>query len=124
MALYDGNALFGQSVVCKVIDHPTADQMAAYFGVLGQSNLFGGTRGSIIEVRGVLIGNSPSALNAQIQTLKSYRDGIGRVFTDSYGNAYANTVFRRYVPAGERVYRSAGGGYAEAYQATFEYLGG
>lgn len=124
MALYGGSALFGNSVVCKVMPHESAAQKSAYFGVNGQFNLWGGQRGAMIEVRGVLVADTYSDLSGLIQSIKSCDDGVGRPFVDSYGNVYNNTVFRRYTPAAERVFRTAGGGWAEVYQCTFEYLGG
>jgi hypothetical protein len=124
LASYGGLFLFGSSVVVKVVDNPTAAQVAAFFGVSGVVSLYGSLRGAAIEVKGVLIADDPSDLGSLIATIKSYRDGIGRVFVDNYGNQYNNTLMQRYMPAGERVYRVPGGGYAEQYQATLEYLGG
>lgn len=122
MATYNGSNLFGPAAVVKVIDNPTAEQRASYFGVIGQTSLFGNLRGSIIEIRGILVDTNPANLNSQIQTIKSYRDGIARAFVDNYGNTYPNVLMGRYVPAGERVYRVAGGGYGEVFQIVLESL--
>lgn len=122
-AFYDGNAIFGLAVKTRIIEHPTASQVSAFFGVEGQFALYGGSRGRVIEVEGVLIsqisGFDLSDLNNQEALIRSYRDGIGRVFTDTKGVQWPYVILRRYAPEGS--WRWAAGGYpCQPYKAYFD----
>jgi hypothetical protein len=105
MALYDGANLFGPSAYCREIPNETAFQKNEFFGVDGTASLYGGQRGRMFEVKGILVDQSATSgptLVAQIQTLRSYDDGIGRTFVDNLGIAWSEVVFRQWTP-GERI---------------------
>jgi hypothetical protein len=116
---YDGLFLFGGSVQCQVLDNPNADQLAAFFGIDGQFNLFGGTRGRVFAIQGVLIDTTPIGLAAQESVLRSYRDGISRTFVDTKGAAWDQVLFRRYQPEG-RWYGTIGYQVFQPYKAMLE----
>ena len=120
---YDGNAIFGYACRVQQTPAPTAVQQAGYFGLDGTTSLHGGTRGRIFEVTGVLIssvsGLDTSDLVAQEALIDTYRDGIGRIFTDSKGAAYPFVILRLYQPVGPWGF-VAGGFPAQAFKAILE----
>jgi hypothetical protein len=118
MATYGGSAIFGLSVKCAMSKNPSAEQINAFFGVHGTQSLFGGTRGRVFMIEGVLFGTTSGNLSAAELVLLSYEDGIGRVLVDSYGRAWPSVVFRgEYSPQG-RILRDFRGFYQE-YKAIF-----
>jgi hypothetical protein len=91
--LFGGLAIFGTA--CKSVHIPRANQqqLDAFFGVNGNVTLYGGSRGRIHEITGVLLGVDLSEVLAAEATLLSYADGIARDYTDTQGRTFANTIF-------------------------------
>jgi hypothetical protein len=109
-ATYNGQAIFGYSVTMPHVVNPPAEQINAFFGVSGQQSLYGGTRGRVFEVSGLLYGADLIALNAAEDLFLSYIDGIARVLVDTRGRAWPNVICRTFQPQG-RVIRDNRGYY-------------
>lgn len=96
---YGGNAIFGSAVRIQMVAHPTANQVAEFFGISGIFNLFGGGRGRAFLIEGTIGGvgsdafEALSVLNANEGIIHSYADGIGRVLLDTRGNSWPGVVF-------------------------------
>ena len=117
MATYDGSNIFGGSVRVRMEQTESASQANEFFGVNGKQALFGGSRGRMFFIDGVLYGSTGSTLAAAIGLILSYDDGVGRVLVDSYGVSWPSVVFRKFTPS-ERVLP----GYFLPYKAVFEGL--
>lgn len=122
MPSYDGNsALFGRSVAVTMIPHESAEQLSAFWGLSGVLRAWGGGRGRMFEVRGVLYGSDFANLWTAISTLLSYDDGIARTLVDTAGNSWPQVIFTgRWKP--EDQYRYAPDGVYLAYTALFRGL--
>lgn len=103
-AYYDGNAVFGLAVRCQMVQNPSAAQINAFFGVTGTQSVFGGGRGRVFQISGVLVGSDLSTLAAAEATLLTYDDGIARTLTDTWGRNWPNVVFVNFTadPMGPR----------------------
>jgi hypothetical protein len=122
IAYYDGNAIFGLAVAVQHLPNPSAQQTTGFFGVTGTQLVFGGGRGRVFQIKGVLIGVDLAGLAAAEATLLSYDDGIARTLTDCWGRNWPQVVFTGQYqpdPVGPRPFD---GGWALAYRATFRGL--
>ena len=117
MATYDGGNIFGSAVRVRMEVNPSATQINGFFGVSGTQSLYGGTRGRVFLVSGVLTAPDADTLSAYIATILSYDDGIGRVFVHPVYGSWPLVVFRRFQP-GERILP----GPALEYKAQFDGL--
>ena len=98
LCTYSGLSLFGQAVRCKMMQAPSAAQINEFFGVNGKSQLYGGSRGRIFAIDGVLwSGDGP--VGTQLALLLSFDDGVGRVFYHDLWGSWPGVVFRQYEPA-------------------------
>lgn len=122
MPAYGGIPMFGRSVKCSMQMNPPAEQLNAFFGVNGTQRLFGGLRGRVFLVDGLLLGATIFDLSDAELLILSYNDGIGRVFEDSYGRQWPSTVFRDYQPQGRIMYDARG--YYQVYKAVYHCLAG
>ena len=102
-ASYGGSFVFGSAVSIVHIPNSNAQQLNHFFGVSGSVTLYGGGRGRVFLVSGVLTADDLADLNAAEALLVSYADGIARTLVDTRGRAWANVIFR-----GE--FRTAAGG--------------
>src|SRR5262245_14809121 len=96
---FGGFPIFGTA--CKVVHIPRANaqQVDAFFGVTGNVTLFGGGRGRVFEITGVLVAETLPELGAFETVLLSYADGIARVFIDTQGRIWPNVIFHgEYMP--------------------------
>jgi hypothetical protein len=93
-ATYGGASIFGRSVTVRHVPNPPAEQINAFFGVGGLQSLFGGSRGRLIVVTGVLYGADVNDLNAAEATLASYCDGIARTLVDVRGRSFPSVLLR------------------------------
>lgn len=119
-ATYNGEAIFGLAVTMPHVVNPPAEQLNAFFGVSGQQSLFGGMRGRVFEVSGVLFGVTLMELNNAEGLFLSYIDGIARVLVDTRGRAWPSVIVRTFQPNG-RVIRDARGFY-QSYRALLTGL--
>jgi hypothetical protein len=99
---FGGVDIFGAAVHIQHIPRANAHQVDSFFGVDGNVTLFGGTRGRIFEVTGVLVGADIPGLLAAEALLLSYADGIARTLVDPIGRTFPNVYFQgEYVPSSE-----------------------
>jgi hypothetical protein len=99
---YGGVPLFGLAVHIQHIPKANAQQVDMFFGVDGSVALFGGTRGRMFEVTGVLAGKDIPSLLAAEALLLSYADGIARTLVDPIGRTFPNVIFQgEYTPSPE-----------------------
>lgn len=122
MSTYGGAAVFGRSVAIDMTPLESEAQVSAFFGVNGRFSLWGGGRGRVITVSGVLTAASYPLLAAAEGLLLSYDDGVARVLYDSVRQvSYPHVVFtgayRRTGRPGPTV-----GGVAQPYSAVFSGL--
>ncbi len=99
---FGGAFLFGTA--CHVVHspHTVAQQKGSFFGVTGMTALYGGGRGRLFEIRGVLIGASLTAVIEAESSLLSYADGIARIFVDTQGRSWLNVIFEgEYTPSSD-----------------------
>lgn len=121
MPAYDGNPIFGRAVRMKTVTNPTQDQMNQFFGLNGVQSLFGGLRGRVTMVQGVLYEADAASLNAAIGEIESYRDGLARVLTDSFGNDWPQVKLEMFDPESP-IKLASTGYYFVTYKATFQHL--
>lgn len=117
MPTYNGVNIFGYSVKVRMDVNPSASQVNEFFGVSGQQSLYGGARGRVFLVEGLLAGPDVPSLSSLVGTILSYDDGIGRVFSHPVYGDWPSVVFRRFQP-GDRILF----GYALPYKAQFDGL--
>ena len=121
MATYDGFAIFGRSVSISVLSAPGEFQRTAFNGQNGLYSLFGGQRGHVFQVEGVLYGADLTALFAARALIESYNDGLSRVLIDTAGYSWGQVVFNGdYSPAGKYTYGH--GGIVQPYRCSFTGL--
>lgn len=122
-ATYDGSPIFGLAVRMKTTVNPAADQVNSFFGIGGMESLFGGTRGRVTLVEGVLWGADVPSLAALEENFISYNDGLARVLVDTRGVTYDQVKFGAFEPVSERILQdSATGRYFRQYRASFTHL--
>jgi hypothetical protein len=115
---YDGTYLFGRSVTVVMDQNPTEKQYNTFFGISGVLSLWGGGRGRLFMISGVLTGSDATALAAARALILSYDDGLARVLVDTLGVAWPGVIFDRFQQDG-RILQLAGGGLAMPYRASF-----
>lgn len=122
MVTYDGVNIFGAAVKFQHLAHPHAQQSNAFFGVTGTQSLYGGGRGRLFLVRGLLLGATLADLNAAEAVFRSYADGLARTLVDPRGQSWPNVVFRgEFIPDSRGPYRTVQG-WALPYRAVFHGL--
>lgn len=99
IATLNGVNVFGFGTHCQMVQRPTAQQVAEFFGVAGQFQLFGGTRGRHFMIRSHLVGFDIGSLNAaeaawDTGAQGNYADGIARTLVTPRGVTYVNVVYR------------------------------
>lgn len=99
---FGGVFLFGTA--CHVVHspHTVAQQKGSFFGVTGMTALYGGGRGRLFEITGVLIGATLTSVIEAESSLLSFADGIARIFVDTQGRSWPNVIFEgEYTPASD-----------------------
>jgi hypothetical protein len=99
---FDGFPIFGTA--CHVVHHPNplAEQFDSYFGVSGMTALYGGGRGRVFEVHGVLLDVDLPSVIADEALLLSFADGLTHIFVDTQGRVWNNILFQgEYRPSPE-----------------------
>ena len=122
IAFLDGNAVFGIAVSVQHVPNPSAQQIISYFGVTGTQMIFGGGRGRMFNINGVLIGSDLSDLAASEATLLSYDDGIARTLTDCWGRNWSQVVFTGQYQPNPKGPLFFSGGWGLPYHAVFRGL--
>jgi hypothetical protein len=95
---YGGMPIFGAAVRIQQIPRPAAQQLGAFFGVPGLLSVFGGGRGRIFQIEGVLYDVDLPSLNSDEDVFTpgvagSVADGIARPLFDTRGRTWANVVY-------------------------------
>ena len=122
MVTYDGINIFGAAVQFQHVAHPNAQQVNTFFGVNGTQTLFGGGRGRMFLIRGILLGSGVGDLNAAESVIQSYADGVARTLVDPRGRTWPNVIFRgEFIPDSRGPYPTATG-WALPYRAVFHGL--
>jgi hypothetical protein len=93
-ASYGGMLLFGSAVSIVHIPNSNAQQVNHFFGISGSVTLYGGARGRLFLVSGVLTADNLTDLNSVEATLLSYADGVARSLVDTRGRTWTNVIFR------------------------------
>ena len=90
---FGGSSVFGTACHVMHVPRPVVLQKESFFGVSGMTSLFGGGRGRIFEITGLLVGyDLPSVIVAE-GALLACADGIARTFIDTQGRAWPNVIF-------------------------------
>jgi hypothetical protein len=122
MVTYDGANIFGAAIQFQHIVNPNAQQVNTFFGISGTQTLFGGGRGRLFLIKGVLTTTTIQALNAAETTFQNYADGVARTLVDPRGRTWPNVIFRgEFVPDSHGPYPTAEG-WALPYKAVFHGL--
>lgn len=122
MMTYDGANIFGTAVQFQQMPHPNAQQTNSFFGVSGTQSLYGGGRGRVFLIRGLLVGPTVQAVNDAEAAFLNYADGIARTLVDPRGRTWPNVVFRgEFRPDPNGPYPAVNG-WALPYKAVFHGL--
>lgn len=89
----DGNAIFGLAVRMQHTVRPAAYSLREFFGINGYFSNFGGKRGRLFTVEGVLIGADIPALNFNEGVFETYVDGNAHELYDTRGRLWDNVIF-------------------------------
>jgi hypothetical protein len=122
MVTYDGSNIFGAAVQFQQLAHPNAQQINTFFGVSGTQSLYGGGRGRMFLIKGILIGSTMQDLNAAEAVFDSYADGVARTLIDPRGREWPNVIYRgEFIPDSRGPYATAVG-WALPYKTVFHGL--
>ncbi len=122
MMTYGGANIFGAAVQFQQVAHPNAQQNNTFFGVSGTQSLFGGGRGRMFLIRGLLLGATIEDLNSAEAVIQSYADGIARTLVDPRGRTWPNVIYRgEFTPDPRGPYPTATG-WALPYKAILHGL--
>ncbi len=125
MPSYDSSfTLFGAATQVVFNPQPAVVQGNEFFGLNGTQQLHGGTRETMIQVRGVLSGPTIDDVVGAEMLLNSYVDGIGRTFIDNFGRGYDNVVVAGYLTPDPIGIRPSSAGYSMPYTVLLKWLGG
>ena len=118
--LFDGNAIFGLAVRVVQEPVPIEVQRSTYFGLAGAKSLYGGSRGRMFQVTGLLQGNDPDGLVAAENAIRNYADGFKYQFKDTFGRVYDQVMFHGDIKMDPRGpgYDCQTGGWIIAYALT------
>lgn len=127
MATYGGSAIFGPVNKIKGIKNPNAAQINQFFGINGQQQLFGGSRGWNIFAQGLFFGVNELDVVAVEGNFLSYADGRARDLVDNQGRTFIQVVYDgTYEPDDNGIMPcilpAYGYGYCQMYKAVFRSL--
>jgi hypothetical protein len=122
MVTYDGINIFGAAVQFQHLAHPTAAQINTFFGVTGTQALYGGGRGRMFLIRGLLLGGTIADLNQAEANFSRYADGLARPLVDPRGRVWPNVIFRGEFTAETRGPFRTTGGWVLPYRSVFHGL--
>jgi hypothetical protein len=121
MVTIDGQAAFGYPVNLQMIPNANAQQVNEFFGVNGRQTLFGGSRGRVFLLMGVISAIDVPTLNAVEANLLSFADGQPHVLIDNRGREWDNVIFKGvYQPSA--LFQVAGVGWGLSYKAELDGL--
>jgi hypothetical protein len=100
MATLNGDNIFGFSVQMPSQMNPTSQQLNSFFGVNGLQSLYGGLRGRVFMISGVLFGATLGDLAAAQNAWENYVNGIGYELVDTMGRAWSPVLLQPLVPQG------------------------
>jgi len=96
-ATYGDVPIFGMAVRIEQVPAAPGQQVEAFFGVPGVMSVYGGHRGRIFQVSGVLFDEDLDTLNALENVFTpgvdgSMADGVARDLFDTRGRTWTNVV--------------------------------
>ena len=94
MPTFGGTNIFGVCVRVQHLPNADSEQVNNFFGVTGTQSLYGGGRGRVFEIRGLLVGEDIPTVVAAEQNLLSYADGVARDFVDTNGTDWPSVKFK------------------------------
>ncbi len=119
---FGGIYLFGTACHVVHLPHAAAQHKGSYFGVTGTTALYGGGRGRLFEITGVLVGPNLASVISAESALLSFADGIARNFVDTQGRAWPNVIFEGdYMPSPDGP-KSTDFGWCLPYRCTLHGL--
>jgi hypothetical protein len=130
-ATLNGVNVFGYAVHCQMVQRPTVQQIAEFFGMDGVFQLDGGTRGRTFMIAGQLCAVDMPTLNAfeavwDTSQIGNIADGVARTLITPRGVVYPNVVYRgEYVPDPEGPHLGSfpgGSGYTLGYHLILHGL--
>lgn len=99
MASYGGVACLGFAVHVAARKVKVSCDRVSFFGVDGTYSIYGGSRGFVYEVRGVLWGADLPAMLGVEAMLYGFADAVPRYLIDDVGRTWPNVIFLgEYVP--------------------------
>jgi hypothetical protein len=117
--LIDGQAVFGFATNLRMEPRPNSQQLTEFFGVNGVQTIFGGARGRLFFISGVLAADVVADLNTAEGLLLSFADGLPHIITDNRGRVWPNVIFRgQYQPFDQGPRYLAGGGVCLPYKCV------
>jgi hypothetical protein len=120
MASYGGANIFGWSVSIAMNPNPSEVQYNAFFGISGVQSLYGGGRGRVFLISGLLVGTDAADLAANRDLFLSYDDGVARDLVDTFGITWPHVVFGHFQQT-DRILQLAGDlGLCLPYRSVFE----
>jgi hypothetical protein len=127
---YGGDEIFGEAVKIEMVPAQTVEQMESFFGINGTFALFGGSRGRVFQVSGLLVveqdeDDDPttiSDLNGIEANFLSYNDGVARTLFDTRGRSWDNVIFRGEFTPDSGGPRPTDFGWCLPYRAIFHGL--
>ena len=123
MPIYDGSGtLFGVATSVHYGQNQAVRQENQFFGLTGTQSLHGGTRGTPIQVKGVLVGSTIEDVGAAEQLLNSYVDGVPRTFVDNFSRTYDNVVVTGFVVPDPIGIKPCQVGWCMPYTITLQWL--
>ena len=126
MATYGGLDIFLRPFVTLHDPRPSAQQLADYFGVSGQQALWGGFRGRVIAITGMLYAPDLVTLNSYEAvwtdpTSGVVGDGIARDLVDTRGRVWSSCLCVEFKPESQ-VRIDPKWGYFYRYRSVFHGL--
>jgi hypothetical protein len=100
MATYNSDSIFGLAVTIVHELNPPAEQLNAFFGVTGTQSLYGGLRGRVFLISGLLWGTDMGALNTAEAVYLNYCDGKARTLVDTRGRTFPSVLLKPLQPQG------------------------
>lgn len=94
MATLGGANIFGVAVRVNMIPHASAEQTNTFFGISGQIAVWGGTRGRVFQIEGVLVAADFATMNSLEAAFEAFNNGIAQTFVDTRGAVWPNVVYR------------------------------
>ena len=126
MATYGGIDIFIRPFTTTHQANPSAQQLSEFFGTSGQQSLWGGWRGRVIAISGMLCAPDPYTLNSYESVWNGQGtgvvgDGIARPLVDTRGRLWLECLCESFQQDGQ-VRIDGTYGYNFRYRSVFRSL--